>query len=141
MGLRRLELLGGVLGGLLGLAALGVSLYAPLGELCTGTSAPDIQTSCHPASLVQEQGLASLSFVIVVFGGLSLGIALFAVAHSLLQHPLLLILLWVCTGLLVGATLLALLSIGVFFVPADALALLTSIVGTLAGQQRQGHGR
>ena len=38
MWLRRLELLGGVLGGVLGLAALGFALFAPLGEQCSGSS-------------------------------------------------------------------------------------------------------
>jgi hypothetical protein len=72
---------------------------------------------------------------ITLFGGLSLGLALFAVGHSLRGTAVLLILLWACTILLGAATLLALLSIGVFFVPAAMLALLTSIVGTIAAQQ------
>ena len=135
MWLRRLELLGGVLGGILGLAALGYALFAPLGEQCTGSSNLGEQTICSPVSLAQAQGLASLSFAIMLFGGLSLGVAVFAVSHSLLQRPTLLILLWVCTALLCFATVLAVLTIGMFFVPADALALLASITGTIASQQ------
>ena len=135
MWLRRLELLGGVLGGALGLAALGFALLAPLGEQCSGSSTLGEQTICSPVSLAQAQGLASLSFAIMLFGGLSLGVAVFAVSHSLLQRPTLLILLWVCTALLCFATLLAVLTIGMFFVPADALALLASITGTIASQQ------
>ncbi len=135
MWLRRLELFGGMLGGVLGLAALGVALFAPLGEQCIGSSALDNQTGCSPISLAQAQGLESLLFAITLFGSLSLGLAIFAVCHSLIQRPVLLILLWTCTVLLCFATLLALLSIGVFFVPAVALALLASITGTLASQQ------
>ena len=135
MWLRRLELLGGVLGGALGLAALGYALLAPLAEQCSGSSTSGNQTTCTAISLAQAQGLASLSFAIMLFGGLSLGVAIFAVCHSLLQRPRLLILLWVCTGLLCFATLLAVLTIGVFFVPADALALLASIAGTMASRQ------
>jgi hypothetical protein len=141
MWLRRLELLGGVLGGILGLTALSYALFAPLGKECIGSSVPGRPSTCHATSLLQAQGLASLSFTIVLFGGLSLGLALGAVGHSLRRHAMLLTLLWVCTMLLLAASLLALLSIGVFFMPAAILALLTSIVGTLAGQQRQGHGQ
>lgn len=135
MWLRRLELLGGVLGGALGFAALGFALFAPLGEQCGGSSTLGSQSTCTSISLAQAQGLASLSFAITLFGGLSLGVVIFAVCHSLLKHPTLLILLWLCTALLCFATLLAVLSIGVFFVPADILALLASITGTLASQQ------
>ena len=135
MWLRRLELLAGVLGGALGLAALGYALFAPLGEQCSGSSNLGEETTCTSISLVQAQGLASLSFAIMLFGGLSLGVAVFAVCHSLLQRPTLLILLWVCTALLCFATLLGFLTVGVFFVPADALALLASIAGTMASRQ------
>lgn len=135
MWLRRLELFGGVLGGALGLAALGFALFAPLGEQCSNSSTLGNQSTCTAISLAQAQGLASLSFAITLFGGLSLGVAIFAVCHSLLKRPMLLILLWLCTALLCFATLLAMLSIGVFFVPADILALLASITGTLASQQ------
>jgi hypothetical protein len=129
MWLRLLEMHGGVLGGALGLAALGFALFAPLGEQCGS------QSTCTSISLAQAQGLASLSFAIMLFGTLSLGVAIFAVCHSLLKRPMLLILLWLCAALLCFATLLAVLSIGVFFVPADILALLASITGTLAAQQ------
>lgn len=135
MWLRRLELFGGVLGGALGLAALSFALFAPLGEQCSGSSTLGGQSTCTSISLAQAQGLANLSFAISLFGGLSLGVAILAVCHSFLKRPMLLILLWLCTGLLCFVTLLAVLSIGVFFVPADILALLASITGTLASQQ------
>lgn len=133
---RRLELICGVLSGALGLAALGVGLFAPLGTECIDTTAPGSQAGCFPVSQVQVQGLASLAFAITLFGGLSLGIALFALWHSLAPSLPALILLWVCTVLLWGATLLALLSIGVLFVPADVLALVACIAGTVAAGQR-----
>ena len=137
MWLRRLELLAGVLGGALGLVALGYALFAPLNEECAGSSTPGGQTisTCSSISLVQAQGLASLSFAIALFGGLSLGVAVFAICHSLLQRSALLVLLWICAILLCFATLLAALTIGIFFVPADALALVACISGTLASVQ------
>jgi hypothetical protein len=133
---RRLELVCGVLGGALGLAALGVALFAPLGTKCIDTTTPGSQSGCFPESLVQLQGLASLSFAITLFGGLSLGIILFALWHSRARSLPALVLLWVCTALLWFATLLAALSIGVLFVPADVLALMASIAGTMAARQR-----
>ncbi len=133
---RRLELICGVLGGVLGLAALGVALFAPLNLLCYATTLSMPPPGCFRVSQVQEQGLASLAFAIALFGGLSLGIALFALWHSLARSLPALILLWGCTALLWGATLLALLSIGVLLVPADALALTASIAGTVAAGQR-----
>lgn len=137
MWLRRLELLAGALGGALGLVALGYALFAPLSEECTGSSTPDGQTisTCSSISIAQAQGLGSLSFAIALFGSLSLGVAIFTICHSLLQRPMLLVLLWICAILLCFATLLAMFSIGMFFVPADALALVASIIGTVASVQ------
>jgi hypothetical protein len=133
---RRFELVCGVLAGVLGLSALGFGLFAPLGTECVDTTAPGGQIGCFHVSQVQIQGLASLSFAIVLFGGLALGIALFAAWHSLTRSLPALVLLWACTLLLYFATLLALLSIGLLFVPADALALAASIAGTVAARQR-----
>lgn len=126
---RRIELMCGVLSGVLGLAALGVGLFAPLGIQCTAAPGPSSTGGCVGVSLVQAQGLASLSFAITLFGALSVGIVLFAVWHSRARQLPALVLLWTCTALLYFATLLALLSIGVFFLPADALALVAGVAG------------
>ena len=141
---RRIELVGGALGGALGLALLGIWLFAPGTTDCFG------QTSVHcvPQSQVQLHGLASLLLPpITVFGGLSLGTALFAVWHSLARSLPALVLLWVCTALLwviSVETLLFQLSrgfvigspgFGVVFVP-HLLALVASIAGTVAAWQR-----
>jgi hypothetical protein len=133
---RRLERIGGVLGGMLGLTALGAALFAPLGTTCIDTTNPGMGAGCHPTSVLQIEGLANLAFAITLFGGLSLGVLLFAVWHSVDQRLAALVLLWGCTVLLWGATLLAALSIGVLFLPADALALVASIAGTVAASQR-----
>lgn len=136
MGSRRVELVCGVLGGVLGLAALGVALFAPLSTECIDTTGPSGQAGCFSVSQVQVQGLASLTFAITLFGGLSLGIAVFALWHSLARSLPALVLLWVCMALLWGVTVLALFSIGALFVPADVLALVASIAGTVAAGQR-----
>jgi hypothetical protein len=135
---RRIERIGGVLGGGLGLAALGVALLAPLSTECIDTPAPG-RALCSPVSQVQGLGMASLVFPITVFGGLSLGIALLAWWHSLARSLPALILLWACTTLLWTAsvkTLFAVLSIGILFVPAAVLALVASLSGTVAASQR-----
>jgi hypothetical protein len=133
---QRLELICGVLGGALGLAALGVALFAPLGVRCVDTTVSSSASGCSPVNLIQMQDLASLTFAITLFGGLSLSIILFAVGHSLTHTLPLLIALWVFTMLLWFATLLGALSIGLFFVPADGLALVAAIAGTVFAGQR-----
>lgn len=134
MRLRRIELVCGVLGGLLGLAALATGLFAPLGTECT-SAGPAPVDSCTNVSVVQTQGLASLWFAIALFGGLSLAVILFSLWHSLAPNRTLLILLWISVGLLCVLTVLALLSIGILFLPGDALAVTAAILGTIAATQ------
>ena len=132
---RRIELVCGVLGGILGLAALAVGLFAPLGTECTDIADPNGPGTCVQVSAAQFQGLASLWLTITVLGGLSLGIILFAVWHSLAHSLPTLVLLWMCTVLLWVSAVLTLSLLGVFFVPAGALAIAASIAGTrTAGQ-------
>jgi hypothetical protein len=133
---RRVELIAGVLGGALGLLALGTALFAPLGMQCVDSTTPGGESGCFPVSLVQVEGLADLSFAITLFGLLSVGIALFTLWHVLTHSVAALVLLWVCTVLLYFATLLGALSIGLFFLPADVLALIASIAGTVAPRRR-----
>ena len=135
---RGIERSGGVLGGVLGLAALGTALLAPLSTECIDTPTPG-RAGCFPVSQVQVLGRTSLVFPISVFGGLSLGIALVAWWHSLARSLPALILLWGCTTLLWVAsvkTVLALPSIGEVFMPADLLALVASSAGTVAASQQ-----
>jgi hypothetical protein len=133
---RHIELVCGALGGILGLAALAVGLFAPLGTECTDISDPTGPGACVHVSAVQFQGLASLWFAITLFGGLSLSIILFAVWHSLARSLPALMLLWVCTVLLCVSAALTLSLLGVFFVPAGVLAIIASAVGTTEAQQR-----
>jgi hypothetical protein len=149
---RRIELVCGALCGALGLALLGVWLFAPLGmKLISTGDGPGNPARYVPASFWQLYGLASLLFPITVVGGLSLGIVLFALWHSRARRLPALILLWVCTALLWlawVATLMALPSIGVLtalhgggvlfvlLVLVPVVALVASIAGTVAARQR-----
>ena len=133
MRLRRIELVCGVLGGVLGLAALAVSLFAPLAIECsTSATGSSVTNGCTHVSVAETQGLASLWFAIALFSGLSLAVLLFALWHSLAPSLPALILLWVAVGLLCLLTVVALLSIGPLFLPADVLAVTAAVVGTRA---------
>lgn len=143
---RRTEFHFGALCGAFGLALLGVWLFEPFSSKCNPATG-----YCVPASLWQVHGLASLLFPITAMGGLSLGIVVFALWHSLARRLLALILLWVCTALLwvaCVATVLALPSISALIaldggialfgllVLVPVVALVTSIAGTVAARQR-----
>ena len=134
MRLRRIELVCGVLGGLLGLAALAAGLFAPLGTSCTSVAGSSVDR-CTSVSVAQNQGLASLWFAIALFSGLSIAVMIFSLWHSLAPSLPLLILLWVSVGLLCLMTIAALLSIGILFLPGDALAITAAILGSRVGTQ------
>jgi hypothetical protein len=132
---RRIEAISGVAAGALGLVALGVALFAPLGTQsgCTTSLAPDgsTQTDCSTTSvsILQIQGLVSLLPAIILFAAPLIGIAVFALLHSLGRGSL--ILLWISVAVLCVAIFLAILSIGIFFAPSALLALLAAITGSL----------
>ena len=148
---RRIEIVCGALGGALGLAALGVWLFAPLGMKLISTRG--IQGPLYvPASFWQLYGLASLLSPITAVSGLALGIVLFALWHSRARSLPALILLWGCMALLgvaCVATVMALLPnisdlfahrgggvLFVLLVLVPVLALVASIAGTVAARQR-----
>jgi len=118
MDARRIEMLAGVLSGILGLVALGISLFAPLVTSCVDTLQG--RHECTSISLMQAQGAESLSFAITLFGALSLAVLIFTVLHSLTLITALLGLLWACTAL---------------FYLFMLLALVASIAGTKVAQQ------
>lgn len=111
---RRVELYCGVLGGVLALAALTFGI----------------------AMAVQMQPLNTLWFAITVFGVPSLGILLFSVWHSQSRNVAALLLLIASTLALMVWTYLGGFSIGLFFIPADLLALAAIIAGIVAASQR-----
>lgn len=133
---RRVELICGVLGGALGLVALGVVLFAPLTRTCVGGAATHARDGCFYVSAAQQYGLASQAPGIAVFGGLSLGIILFTLWHVRSPRLPALMLLWVCALLLSYLISLGLDSVGLVFMPANALAYAASIAGTIAGRRR-----
>ena len=136
---RHIEVLCGVLGGILGLTALGIDLFAPLESYCIGPGSANSSTSvtCGSANAVQMDRLPNLWLPITVLGGLSLSVVLFAVWHSRVRSLPALVLLWGCTALLcLLATKYTLIGVSVVVVPSAVLALAASIAGTVAAQQR-----
>jgi hypothetical protein len=148
---RRLELVCGALCGALGLALLGVWLFAPLGMKLISTRG--IQGPLNvPASFWQLYGLASLLSPITAVSGLALGVVVFALWHGLARSLSALVLLWGCTALLwvaCVATVMALLPnisdlfahrgggvLFVLLVLVPVLALVASIAGTVTAWQR-----
>jgi hypothetical protein len=135
----RLEAISGVATGALGLGTLGAVLFAPLGTQsgCSSISSSDgvTQTECSTTSMsiVQAQGLETLLPAIILFAAPLIGIAVFALLHSRVQGRGRgsLVLLWISVALLCVATVLAILSIGIFFAPTVLLALFTAITGSL----------
>ncbi len=111
---RWIELYCGVLGGVLGLAALALGISMAL----------------------QVQPLGTLWFAIMVFGGPSLGIILFSVWHSQTRNAVAFILLIASTVALMVWTVLGGFSIGLLFIPADLLALAAIVAGIGVASQR-----
>jgi hypothetical protein len=132
---RRIEAISGIAAAALGLVALGVALFAPLGTQsgCTSSLTPDegTQTDCSTSSvnILQIQGLVSLLPAIILFSAPLIGVAVFALLHSLGRGSL--IPLWISVAVLCVAIFLAILSIGIFFAPSALLALLAAITSSL----------
>jgi hypothetical protein len=132
---RRIELTCGVLGGALGFAVLGLALFAPLNMICSSGTGPRVRGGCDFMSAIQSQGLANLWLPVALFAVPLLGIILFVIWHSRTQSLPVLVPLWVCTLMVCVVSVLSRTSIGVYFVPADVLALAGVITGSIAGQR------
>jgi len=132
---RRVVVISGGAAGALGLLVLGVALVAPLGTMsgCTTSLAPDgvTRTVCSTThvSIAQIQGLVNLLPAIILFAAPLIGIAVFAVRHSVGRGSL--VPLWISVAVLCVAMVLAILSIGIFFAPSVLLALLAAVSGSL----------
>lgn len=73
---------------------------------------------------------------VLLFAAPLFGIILFAVWHSRTRSLASLVFLWVCAVMVCVLSVLALTSIGVYFLPADLLALVAAIAGFVAAQRR-----
>jgi hypothetical protein len=136
MDYRRIELVCGALGGVLGFVVLGLVLFAPLNMICSAGTEPSIRGGCVRMSGVQSQGLANLWLPVLLFAVPFFGVILFAVWRSRSRSMTSLVVLWVCAVAVSVLSVLALTSIGVYFIPADLLSLAAAIVGTVAAQRR-----
>jgi hypothetical protein len=72
---------------------------------------------------------------VLLFAVPLLGIILFVIWHSRNRTLPVLLPLWVCTIMVCVLSVLARTSIGIYFVPADLLALAAAIIGSIAALQ------
>jgi hypothetical protein len=144
MSMRRgLEAICGIVAGGLGLVTLVYVLfflpaYAGSGSTCDSTG-HCVDYKLPNTTIAENQGVASLVPVIVV--GVLLFVAIFAGAlwDGLRDELPAKVLLWTATVLLTVGIFLAILSIGLFFMPAWLLAIMASILAlTRARGQRSG---
>jgi hypothetical protein len=107
----------------------------PTGSCTTRT--PESQSSSgqsRSGTSLLDQGLdAQLLVAIAIVEVVLLAVAVSAVAHARTRARLLLVPLWIATLLITLGALAAGLSIGVFFMPAAALAVGAAITATARG--------
>ncbi len=127
--LRWLEALSGILAGVAGGVAIAYLLTAPMysGESCY-VATPGEPPICvtHTATLLQVNGgAASVDLSIVAI--LLLAVAIPAVWHSLTGQRGAQWIVWGSTAALLIFTLLGIFTIGIFLLPAAALALVAGV--------------
>jgi hypothetical protein len=88
-------------------------------------------TTTGTTSLLAWQGVPPF---MVIMLALVVGVAIAANWHSRQPTGPRLALLWGLSLLVLGGTILSMLSIGVFLIPAALAALLAALLGTLAGR-------
>lgn len=122
----------GVLASVLGLAALWLAFWGPIGTSCTSsTVSGGASQTCNQVSYIAENGLygvlpAIIGFVIV-YVALGLGAALHGWRGTREGRGM----LWVATALLVFGNFLTILDIGVFLLPSTLLALVASVLAAI----------
>ena len=117
--LARFETIFGVVGGLYGIALTGVATW-----LIRSTGA----APCGQPNTTCVAGVDSLTLMfLVLFGLLSLGVLVGALAHGHWKHAGALGVLLLCTVVLSMETILAILSIGVLLAPAMLAAVISSL--------------
>ena len=127
MSSRRIELLGGLAAGLMGLLGLAYAFFGPVGRVqrVTINAGGTTSTTYGSASLFEMQGLeprtaASLAVLVVRVAGVAIG----AYLHSQQGLRAGRLLLGVSTAFLLCAVVVTGLSIGMFLFPSLLLALL-----------------
>lgn len=137
--MRTIEGICGVLSGLLGLVALGVAFWAPIGTSCASTTVPgEAAEACAPASYVAVNGLTSVLPVLVGFAIVFVLLALGAALHGRWGVREGRGMLWVATVLLAFGNVLTILDIGVFLLPCTLLALVASGLAVVGRRRAAG---
>jgi hypothetical protein len=138
--LQRIEGVCGAFASILGLAALLVAIFAPLGIygststiLVTPGSGPGTggMTTTRPVSLA-ETGIPATAVSFLVLIALVIpGIGVSAILHSRTHSDAWRAILWLTTALLLVGVVVAILSVGPFLLPGLLLALVASVLAGL----------
>jgi hypothetical protein len=137
---QRIEAWSGLLSLIFGILGMGYAIFGPIYQYASSTISPGGQSSSTSgtASLLQV-GIQPITLIIFCI----LLLALFAAAIAALSHSRTrgwgwLIILWLSTGVIAIITLLAIFSVGMFFLPALLLALIASIISSIGGRVAAG---
>lgn len=120
---RRIESVGGLLAGLLGVLGLAYATFGPTYRSSTGAT----------RNLIEMNGPQVLAVILVLLL-LIASVAVGAYLHGTRRRGLGLVLLWVGATLLALARVITGFSIGVFLQPAAALGLISAVAGSLSGR-------
>lgn len=138
-GPHRAEMLSGLAAGLIGLLALGIVLFAPLGTYASGGETCTADGRCTPLPEVRghmslfQEGIEPMAwFFLAVLAASLVVVAVSAALHSSSGNILWRVPLWAATMLILLFMLVA-VSIGLFLVPAGLLALLAACLSLGTG--------
>lgn len=148
--LRRVEVVSGMLAGLIGLAGLAFAVFGPTYQqvvtatVTSGNGIPMTTTRTETAASLAQQGLEAITIIFLLLMLLAvLGVAAGAYLHARQSAGTGMLVLAVSAGLLGAGVLLSGFSIGMFLLPAAILGIAALVAGSLAprpadvaGQQR-----
>jgi hypothetical protein len=127
----RIEVVSGLLAGLLGLALLAYVVFGPAYDTVrtAGSRAGVTWTTRGATSMVQVRLEPPTIAFLIVMGLCMVGVALAAYRRRHRGGGAWLVLLHVCAGLLVLGVVLSIVSIGLFLLPAAVLAVTAAVAG------------
>lgn len=135
--LRRVEVVSGMLAGLLGLAGLAFATFGPTYQLVTvavsSNGVPRTASQMERAASLAQQGLEAVTIIFLLLMLVAvLGVAAGAYLHARRGAGTGMLVLAVSTVLLGVGVLVSGFSIGVFLLPAAALGIAALLAGSLA---------
>ncbi|HZR38991.1 MAG TPA: hypothetical protein VFB12_02660 [Ktedonobacteraceae bacterium] len=135
---QRIEAWSGLLSLIFGILGLGYATFGPIYQYASGTIGPGGQsnsTSGNNDASLWQVGIHPITLIIFCILLLAMfGVAIAALSYSRTQGRGWHIILWLSTIVITIITLLAIFSVGMFFLPALLLALIASIISSVGGR-------